>query len=172
MPTSRKGGLIAAPDEPTHASRAPHTFDGPRAAGIDAWTEPGSVERWLGPRNMDVVAYPDQPAHQRLSSRFIQRTPDGRDFSGSQHLHENLAGRPYRSAHIILPSCSGMPSRWIGWCLEEHDGRFRYHNHRRRPARRSRTYATASLGNGAIEVGMNEAARASTSFLPNIARAA
>jgi uncharacterized protein YndB with AHSA1/START domain len=64
-------------------------FDAPRELVYRAWTDPGMIARWMGPRHLTTTVV-EMDARPGGLWRFVHRDPDGREF-GFHGVHHDVA---------------------------------------------------------------------------------
>jgi uncharacterized protein YndB with AHSA1/START domain len=113
----RKLEVFAEPGKPTIVMR--RSFDAPRRLVFEAMTKPEHLARWWGPRGYELVVC-DVDLRVGGAYRFVQRTPDGREFA-FRGVYREIS--PARTVSTFV--FEGMPDHEavITIELEERDGK-------------------------------------------------
>jgi uncharacterized protein YndB with AHSA1/START domain len=115
--TLKKLEVIAPPDKPTIITR--RVLDAPRALVFDAFTKPEHLKRWLGPR---VFAWVTCDIDLRVGGgyRWVQRAPDGQEFSFRGEYKEIV--RPEKLVSTFVFETFAEDEALETLTLEENDG--------------------------------------------------
>ncbi len=101
-------------------------FDAPRELVWKAWTQPGHVERWFGPRGFDTEA-PELDLRVGGRSRYVMVGPDGKRYPCAGVFREivpleRIVTTDEFGEDFQVPDMSKLPSGIVLTCLFEDAG--------------------------------------------------
>ena len=146
--TSTRLEITAEPGKPSFTTR--RVVDAPRARVFDAFTIPGHLKRWMGPRALKMVSCEiDLRAGGRY--RFIHHAPDGQEFAFRGEFREVV--RPERIVRTFVFDPMPDQEALETLTLEENNGKTTITT---TTVHKSVEGRDGHLGAGRMEAGMTE----------------
>lgn len=141
-------------------------FDAPRELVWEAWTDPGHIGRWWGPKGFTTTTS-SMDVRPGGAWRFVMHGPDGRDYQNSIVYVEVV--RPQRLVYEQTGDEGAKPVRFqVTVTFEERGKGTRLSMRMTFPSPKTRDYVIATYG--ALE-GLNETIGRLAQYVPGMAAA-